>query len=135
MVNEKSARLGGMIVLSWFLIVLSIISYFLLMDVPWIRSTAGPVWVALALAVSIAAFCWAHDSRVRTRFGAGAILAFAAFAVWAFFVAARLPKVNALTIGQPSPQAVFVGPEGQEISIAEALESGPLLLVFYRGHW
>ena len=121
--------------LAWGLIIAAIASYFVLMDVAWIRSTAGPVWVALALAVGIAAYCWPRDGRVRTRVGAGSIFLFALFALWAFFVAARLPESRAPAIGQAVPNAEFVAPDGTPFVVSEVAKSGPVLLVFYRGHW
>ena len=133
--NREPAKLGGLILLAWVMIIASIAGYFLFMDVPWIRSSAGPVWVALAVATGLAAYCWPRDSRKRTRVAAGGILGFAAFAIWAFFVASRLPHASAPAIGQAAPAAEFVTVEGQNWSIAEAVRSGPLLLVFYRGHW
>lgn len=133
--KRAPAKLGGVIVLAWLLIIASIAGYFWLIDVPWIRSSAGPVWVALAVATGLAAYCWPRDTRKRTRIAAGAILAFAAFAIWAFFVAARLPSVSAPALGQSAPDAEFVAVDGQKSTITEAVQEGPLLLVFYRGHW
>lgn len=128
-------KLGGVILLAWFLILASIAGYFWLIDVPSIRSSAGPVWVALVVATGLAAYCWPRDTRKRTRIAAGGVFGFAAFAIWAFFVAARLPSVSAPAIGQSAPAAEFVAVDGQKTTVAEAVQAGPLLLVFYRGHW
>lgn len=128
-------RLAWCVLLAWLLIVLSIASYFILLDVPWVRATAAQVWIALAIAVALAVYCWPRDRRKRTRIGSGGIVAFAAFAVWAFFVAARLPHSTAPSIGQIAPTAEFVDVDGKPFLIPAAAESGPILLVFYRGHW
>jgi peroxiredoxin len=42
---------------------------------------------------------------------------------------------QAVRAGKPAPRATFKNAEGKEIELAELIEDGPVVLIFYRGGW
>lgn len=83
---------------------------------------------ALFLALSAA---W-KDRRIWVRIVTGLELACAAFFVWAFFVFARLPAV---TPPRGAPDFTLPDQDGRPVTLSAELAKGPVLLVFFRGHW
>ena len=74
------------------------------------------------------------DRRSWVRAIAGLqVLALAAF-TWGYFVLAKLPEAGVETLGH-APDFTLVGADGRSISLGEELGAGPVLLVFFRGHW
>ena len=76
-----------------------------------------------------------RDRRWRIRLaGVFNIVLLSAF-TYAFFWAAALPAPDVVTIGAPAPEFVLPDQHGSPVMLAEYREAGPVLLVFYRGHW
>lgn len=46
-----------------------------------------------------------------------------------------IQSANGLPVGQEAPLFSAPNQQNQHFSLAEALEQGPVLLVFYRGQW
>jgi cytochrome oxidase Cu insertion factor (SCO1/SenC/PrrC family) len=131
-VPSARARCGARVGLSLAALVLAPFSYFWTIDVPFLRATALTSWVLLALALVLALTAAARDRRAWVRGVAGLELAFAALFLWSFFVGARLPEghvpVRAVDFTLPDQ-------EGRPVTLAAELAKGPVLLVFFRGHW
>lgn len=112
------------------------VSYFLLIGVPWIRSTALPNTI---LAVSGLVFSLIALVRKRTwvTIGAGTLstLLSVGFLV-SIFVLMRLPSdAHVVAIGKEAPDFAIPNQYGQTVRLSSFKGKGPVLLVFYRGHW
>ncbi|MFN7967596.1 MAG: hypothetical protein U0V87_18125 [Acidobacteriota bacterium] len=63
-----------------------------------------------------------------------AVLVSLAF-VYVFFPASKIPDLAGIAVGESAPPFSLVDQRGAETSLTDALKRGPVLLVFYRGHW
>ena len=128
-------RAGGLAVSAGVLALGAIASYPPLMDVPWIRASAAPVWIGFALAALLALVAIRRDRRIWVRSVAGLTLGVIVFGVVAFFFLARLPQARAPDVGATVPEVSLVDHRGQPVALRESARTGPILLVFYRGFW
>lgn len=120
-------------------VVFSVIALFLApfswwwsIDDPVMRATGTTVWMMLASALFLSLSAAWQDRRPWVRGVAVFQLGVLAFSLWAFFVYARLPE------GRPPERALdFTLPDQDDrpVTLSAELEKGPVLLVFYRGHW
>lgn len=120
------------VVLSLVALALAPASWWVSIDDPELRASAATVWVMLAAALFLALSAAWRDRRRWVRAVAGLELLVAAFFLWGFFGLARLPAARA-----PERAADFTLPdqEGRPVTLSAELARGPVLLVFYRGHW
>jgi len=105
------------------------------LSVPWLRSTGAPAWLLLGAGVLLGFAAARADRRriVRVLAWVDAIL-LAAF-VWLFFGAAALhPQAAAEDLAR-APDFTLPDNHGQPVTLSRELSHGPVLLVFYRGHW
>ncbi len=113
------------------------VSYWLLMDNAWIRSTAVP---NIALAASGLILCFWSIIRRRSRGiiagSAVSVLLGGGFLV-SFSVLMSLPKASGTTpqVGDAAPCFTLLNQDGEKVDLSTRLAHGPVLLVFYRGHW
>jgi len=61
-------------------------------------------------------------------------VAFAAAFVWLLYGVTAVPVVSGPAVGAPAPDFTLVDQNGRATRLAD-FRGGPLLLVFYRGHW
>lgn len=112
------------------------ISYFLLISVPWIRSTALP---NIILAVSGIAFSVIAIAQKRTwiTIGAGTLsLLLSAGFLTSFFVLMKLPSdAHVIAVGKDAPDFAIPNQYGRTAQLSSFEGKGPVLLVFYRGYW
>ncbi len=123
---------------SWALLLLTVLlgaSYLLVLDVPFLRETGLPATVLMPLAAL--AVVW----RLRRRRSIGLLLpAVLAVGLTGFFLVGTfgltLPDAQA-TPDAGAIAADFTLPDhtGRDVTLSRAWKQGPLLLVFYRGHW
>jgi len=45
------------------------------------------------------------------------------------------PRAAPLAVGDPAPAFTLTDAQGESFSLASQLESGPVIAIFYRGHW
>ncbi len=122
--------------LGFLLTLLGGLSYVLLLDVPWIRATAIPnvALTVLGLALSLYAL-------LRTRAALVVIAAVASLLVGGGFLASvfilmDLPApAHSWTGGRPVPDFELPNQNGERVRLSSFVGRGPVLLVFYRGHW
>jgi len=112
------------------------ISYFLLIGVPWIRSEALPNTI---LAVAGLTFSLIAIVRKRTwiTLGAGTLSALLSVGfLSSVFVLMRLPAdQHVVAVGRDAPDFALPNQLGRTIQLSSYKGKGPVLLVFYRGHW
>jgi hypothetical protein len=75
------------------------------------------------------------DRRRRTR-ALGVVNAAAVFLMLVgFFVLTALPRATPPAVAERAPDFELPDHQGDRFSLGRALADGPILLVFYRGHW
>lgn len=112
------------------------ISYFLLMNIPWIRSTALPNTI---LAVAGLVFSVIALARKRTwvTICAGTLsLMISGGFLASVHVLMRLPAdQHVVAVGKTAPDFAIPNQYGRTVQLSALRGRGPILLVFYRGHW
>lgn len=121
------------IVFSLVLFVLGPISWFGTIDNAELRATGATVWSCFASGLYLGGTAAWKDRRrwVRVVF-AGEVL-FVALCVALFFFGARLPA-SAPRVAR-APDFTLPDCDGNSVTLAHELASGPVLLFFTRGHW
>lgn len=120
------------IVFSLVALLLAPLSWWWSIDDPFLRASGATAWMMLTSALFLAVSAAWRDRRTWVRAVAGLELACGALFVWAFFVLAKLPEVTA---PRSAPDFTLPDQDGHPVSLSAELAKGPLLLVFFRGHW
>lgn len=121
------------IVFSLVLLVLGPVSWFGTIDSPDLRASGATVWSCFVSALYLGGTAAWKDRRRWVRLAFVGELLFVGLSLWLFFGFARLP---AATPGQErAPDFTLTAHDGTTVSLAESLARGPVLLVFFRGHW
>lgn len=120
------------VVFSLVALVLAPVSWFWSIDDAELRATGMAVWMLYASALFLALTAAWRDRRRWVRGVAAFEVLVVSASVWAFFGLAGLPAA-----APPSRAPDFTLPDqdGRPVTLAEELARGPVLLVFYRGHW
>ena len=121
------------IVFSLVLFVLGPVSWFMTIDSAELRASGATVWSCYVSGLYLGTTAAWRDRRRWVRLTFAGEVGFVALSLWLFFGLARLPEA------QPEPERApdftLTAHDGSEISLASALAQGPVLLVFFRGHW
>jgi hypothetical protein len=129
---SASGRHGVRAAVSLVLLVLAPLSWGWTLDQPFLRSTGLVAWVLLAGALLLAVSAARDDRRWWVRAIAGVQLAALAFSGWAYFVFARMPAAH---LPERAPDFTLPDQDGRPVTLSAELGKGPVLLVFFRGHW
>lgn len=109
-------------------------SYFYMLTIPAVRTTAWPTFAMLALAIALSAAALAQRRRWWTIVSAVGSIVIAAQFVYMFSIEFRLPEAQAgPTVADKAPDFVLPDHQDKKFSLASYLGKGPVLLVFYRG--
>lgn len=109
--------------------------YMVLIDVPVLRSTGALAFALLAAGTALGLLVAWRDRRRWVWVLAGLDgLASLGFTV-GFFGLARLPESPSAPALVSAPDFTLPDHTGAPVTLSQALDSGPVLLVFYRGHW
>jgi len=118
--------------LSVALLVIAPFTWWWTIDVPLLRATALSVWALLAVALFLALGA-ARSDRRRWVVGVAVLEgAFVLFSLWAFWFAQRVPAGHP---PQRAPDFTLGDQDGRTVTLSAELARGPVLLVFFRGHW
>ncbi len=108
-------------------------------DIPWPTLVIFGVGLALMTRGLIRAY---RDPQLYRGKIFGPILlslgtiAFATFAFSIFYVARQLPaSAGAPRVGQKAPDFTLPDQDGNPVTLSHLLESGGVVLIFYRGYW
>ena len=125
----------GLAWLSLLLIFGGPVTYMFLLDVPFLRSTGLLAFVMLIAGTALGLVTGAR-SRRSGRWSAPAIglLLTVGFGYY-FFSFGALPETQGLDTLAQAPDFTAVDHTGTKVNLYQTLASGPVLLVFYRGHW
>ena len=120
------------VVFSLIALVLAPLSWWWSIDDPILRSSGMTAWMMFTSALFLSLTAAWRDRRLWVRGVAVFEVAVLGLFVWAFFLYARLPETQL-----PDRAIDFTLPDqdGRPVTLAAELEKGPVLLVFFRGHW
>jgi hypothetical protein len=104
------------------------------MDRPWLRSSGAPAWILMAAGVLYGLVAARADRRWFVRALAALDALLLALFAWAFFGLFALPVTPAEDL-QRAPDFTLPDVGGRPVTLSERLGGGPILLVFWRGHW
>jgi hypothetical protein len=107
----------------------------LLLDNARMRASGAPAFGLMAAGTVLGLGAMLRDTRWRIRFAGVFNIIFASAFTYAFYWAAALPAADVVSTGAPAPEFVLPDQNGSPVMLAEYREAGPVLLVFYRGHW
>lgn len=108
----------------------------LFMDNSFLRRTALPLWLTMALGVALGAVASRQDRRTRTRVMAWVNGGFLAISIPLFVVFTRLPVQDATArVPDVVPEFSLPNQLGETTSLTQVSAGGYALLIFYRGHW
>ena len=119
-------------ILSLVVLVLAPLSWGWTIDRPFLRSSGLTAWILIAVALVLALSAARSDRRLWVRAVAGLQLVALVLSCWAFFVFARLPETH---LPERAPDFTLPDQDGRPVTFSVELRKGPVLLVFFRGHW
>ncbi len=130
------SRAARYALLGALLTVLGGVSWFLLIEVAWIRTYAIPN-VALVLIGMGLCFTGLKSRQSKITIIASGISAVVGLGfLVSIFVLMRLPEpATAMANGQLTPDFTLTNQDGHSVSLGNYRSHGPVLLVFYRGFW
>lgn len=132
----SNRRPGRGYLLGMLLVLLGIPVYVLGFSVPFLRATGAATFAVMVLGVVVSLWALRRDRRWRARIAASFSVVLTGASAAMFFLVARLPAADAAP-GERSIAGDFTLPDehGKPRALSEFCRSGPVLLVFYRGHW
>ncbi len=132
----KGLAYGGTV-----LVLVGVLGYFAVVFygaawLPSVRNYAVPNWILVAtgLALSIRAVVRSAPRRRIPAILLGVNVGFAALFAALLYVLPALPPASGPAVGTPAPSFALADHTGKTVRLAD-FRGGPLLLVFYRGHW
>ena len=120
------------VVFSLVALFLAPLSWLWSIDDPLLRASGATAWMMLCSALFLALTAAWKDRRPWVRIVAGFELACAGLFLWAFFGWARLPGTD---VPRNAPDFTMPDQDGHPVTLSSELQRGPVLLVFFRGHW
>ena len=135
--NSNRARApGGMAILGTVLVLVGGFAYLLFLDNPWIRSKAIPNTVLILAGLLLCGWAVARKRSLLTVAAAVFSLLFGALFLISVFLLTQLPKpAKTWDAGATVPDFTLPNQDGETIQLSSFHGRGPVLLVFYRGHW
>jgi drug/metabolite transporter (DMT)-like permease len=121
--------------LGLLLVLAAPVIYFFTLSIPFQHRTGLIAFIVMGLGCILAIVAGVKDRRLRVRVLAGFNVCLTLFAL-AFFFNPNMPKqTGSAHVGSPAPEFTLADHTGQPVSLSEVHRTGPVLLVFYRGHW
>lgn len=131
----KTPRPGSAWLLGLLLVLLGIPIYFLGFSVPFLRATGAATFAAMALGVFVSLSALSRDRRWRARIAAAFSVLLTGVSAAMFFVVTRLPHAGAAVEMTTAGDFTLPDEHGKPRTLSDLCKAGPVLLVFYRGHW
>lgn len=133
-VPATGARRGGLAVLSLLALAVAPFTWWWTIDQPFLRRTGATAWAGIAVALTLALAAARVDRRRWVRAVAALHVLALAVCAWSFLGYSRLPATSVESV-QRAPDFTLPDSRGQSVTLSEQLARGPVLLVFFRGHW
>jgi hypothetical protein len=122
-------------ILGLLLILAGVPIYMLLVDHPMLRRTALPFWLFAAIGLLVTISSLRADKRTRTRIIGGLSFVFTVLFAFGYFVISKVPDSPDFAKLDTAPAFALADHTGRMVNLDAARATGPVLLVFYRGHW
>jgi len=132
--DDPTRRRTGRALLGLAALVLAPFSWLWTIDQPFLRATGATAWALLGLSLALGvSAAWADRRRwVRgLAVGEGALVV---LSLWLYFGVSRLPETTAGAL-ERAPDFTLPDSTGAPVTLSAELARGPVLLVFFRGHW
>ena len=110
-------------------------AYMLLLDNARMRASGAPAFGLMAAGAVLGLSAFFYDRRWWVGLLGGFNVLFLGAFFYGFYWLMALPPAESLTAGSPAPEFVLSDQEGRPVALAAFRDAGPVLLVFYRGHW
>jgi hypothetical protein len=110
-------------------------AWLLTLSSPWLRRSAAVAWAVLAVGVLLGLVAARTDRRLRVRVLAGLDLLVLAGFAWMFAFGLAEPPTPQTELLVRAPDFTLPDQESRPVALSAELSRGPVLLVFYRGHW
>jgi hypothetical protein len=117
------------------LCLLAPIAWLATLDIPILRSTGAAAWTLIGVECVLTGSAVAVDRRAWMIVLFTIQCSFVAFFGWASFGFARLPEVTRAREVERIADFRLSDERGRMVVLSEELRRGPVLLVFFRGHW
>lgn len=112
------------------------VSYFLLTDIPFIRNTAAPNIVLVVVGMAMAGWGVVKRRSKGTIISAGVSAFVGLGLIGSLTVLMKLPPAEAMArTADTLPDFTLPNQDGVPVTLSSYKGKGPVLLVFYRGHW
>ena len=132
---KVNGRAGGRAFVGLFLTLAGPAAYMLLLDNARMRASGAPAFGLMAAGAVLGLSAFFYDRRWWVGLlGAFNVLFLGAF-FYGFYWLMALPPSEPLAVGSTAPEFVLPDQEGRPVALAAYRDAGPVLLVFYRGHW
>jgi hypothetical protein len=125
----------GLLVFAFLLALAGPLAYLWMIDSPFIRSSGSPAILLITAGLAVALSAARRTRRLRDKFLLGGTVAIAAMFFTGFFYFYRLPPPAAAISQGDAPDFTLDDQTGQAVTLSTEYARGPVLLVFYRGHW
>ncbi len=109
--------------------------YVALIDIPLMQTSGAPAFGLMAAGAAAGLVAALRDRRIWIRFLFVVDALLLALWTYAFYVWAALPAPSTLAQLQVAPDFALLDHTGREVKLSDVRAEGPVLLVFYRGHW
>ncbi len=133
--RKRSVRGTGWAIAGLLLVLGGPVAYGLLFELPLMRVTGAPAFAMLAAGAAAGIVAAWRDRRGWVRMLCGVDLAALMVGLYLFFGFAALPVTSAAAQLDTAPDFTLLDHTGELVALEGALAQGPVLLVFYRGHW
>ncbi len=134
-VKSQSVRGTGWAMFGLLLVVAGPILYGLLFDQALMRATGAPAFGLIAAGAAAGVVAAGRDRRAWVRAICCVDVLALPVALYLFFGLAVLPDATAATQMDIAPEFTLPDHTGEEVVLYDLLAEGPVMLVFYRGHW
>ncbi|MHC4696837.1 MAG: hypothetical protein ACYTFA_08855 [Planctomycetota bacterium] len=134
-VKSQSVRGTGWAMIGLLLVVAGPILYWLLLDLPLMRATGAPAFALISAGAAASIVAALRDRRAWVRTICCLDVLALPVALYLFFGLAVLPDATAIAQMDIAPEFTLPDHTGEEVVLYDLLAEGPVMLVFYRGHW
>lgn len=125
----------GLLTFAFLLTLAGPLAYIWMIDSPFIRSSGSPAILLITAGIAVALSAAKRAKRLRDKFLLGGTVATATMFFTGFFYLYRLPPPAAAIAPDAAPDFTLTDQTGQPVTLSAEVARGPVLLVFYRGHW
>jgi peptidoglycan/LPS O-acetylase OafA/YrhL len=121
--------------LGLLLTILGPVVYSFLFYNPFARATGAPMWGLMGAGSVLALVAVARDRSRRVLILAGVSVGLTFLALAVFFWLLDVPEAPVAMRMDTAPDFTLTDHQGRQVTLSDRCKQGPILLLFYRGHW